>query len=88
MIDNNLAERLLRGIAVTRKNYPFVGSDAGGERAAVIYTIAETAKLNGLAPEAYIAAVLGHLAAGHPITHIADLLPWNLRPNPKPVVMG
>jgi transposase len=86
-VDNNLAERLLRGIAVTRKNYLFVGSDAGGERAAVIYTIAETAKLNGLDPEAYIAAILGRLAAGHPITSIADLLPWNFRPDPKPVVM-
>jgi hypothetical protein len=64
-----------------------VGSDAGGERAAVIYTIAETAKLNGLDPEAYIAAILGRLAAGHPITSIADLLPWNFRPDPKPVVM-
>src|SRR3712207_3849564 len=45
-IDNNLSERLLRGIAVTRKNYLFVGSDAGGQRAAIIYTVAETAKLN------------------------------------------
>jgi Transposase IS66 family len=47
-IDNNLSERLLRGIAVTRKNYLFVGSDAGGQRAASIYTIAQTAMLNGL----------------------------------------
>ena len=87
-IDNNLAERLLRGIAVTRKNYLFVGSDAGGERAAIIYTIAETAKLNGLDPEAYIATTLGRLAAGHPINSIADLLPWNFRPDPRPVVMS
>jgi hypothetical protein len=55
--DNNLAERLLRGIALTRKNYLIVGSDVGGERAASIYTIAGTAKLNGLIPEAYIAAI-------------------------------
>lgn len=79
-IDNNLSERLLRGIAVTRKNFLFLGSDAGGERAAVIYTIAETAKLNGLDPEAYIAAVLDRLARGHTITRLDDLLPWNFRP--------
>jgi hypothetical protein len=77
-IGNNLAERRLRGIAVTRKNYLFVGSDAGGQRAAVIYTIAETAKLNGLDPEAYIAAILDRLARGHPIGRLGELLPWNL----------
>ena len=53
-IDNNLAERLLRGIAVTRKNFLFLGSDKGGERAAILYTLIETAKLNGLNPEAYL----------------------------------
>ncbi len=79
-IDNNLAERQLRGIAVTRKNFLFVGSDAGGRRAAGIYTIAETAKLNGLDPEAYIADVLERLAKGHPINRLDDLLPWKLRP--------
>jgi len=76
-IDNNLSERLLRGIAVTRKNFLFVGSDAGGQRAAIIYTIAETAKLNGLDPEAYIAAVLDRLAHGHSISRLDELLPWN-----------
>jgi transposase len=55
-------------------------SDDGGERAAVIYTIAETAKLNGLDPEAYIAAVLDRLARGHTITRLDDLLPWNFKP--------
>ena len=87
-IDNNLAERRLRGIAVTRKNHLFVGSDAGGERATIIYTIGETAKLNGLDPEAYIASVLTRLASGHPITSIGDLLPWNFRPAPQSVVMS
>jgi transposase len=62
------------------QNYLFVGSDAGGQRAAIIYTIAETAKLNGLDPEAYIAAVLERLAKGHPINRLDDLLPWKLRP--------
>jgi transposase len=79
-IDNNLSERLLRGIAVTRKNFLFLGSDSGGERAAIIYTLAETAKLNGLDPEAYIAAVLDRLVQGHPIDRLDDLLPWKLRP--------
>ncbi|TCZ52953.1 IS66 family transposase, partial [Roseicella aquatilis] len=87
-IDNNCAEHLLRDVAVTRKNYLFVGSDAGGQRAAIIYTIAETAKLNGLDPEAYIAAVLDRLANGHPISRIAELLPWNFRPNRQPASMG
>jgi transposase len=79
-IDNNLSERLLRGIAVTRKNYLFLGSDAGGDRAAIIYTIAETAKLNGLDPEAYIAAVLDRLAQGHTVSRLDELLPWNFQP--------
>ena len=79
MIDNNLSERLLRGIAVTRKNFLFVGSDSGGLRAAIIYTIAETAKLNGLDPEAYIATVLDRLAHGHPISRLDELLPWNFK---------
>ena len=57
-----------------------MGSDAGGQRAAIIYTIAETARLNGLDPEAYIAAVLDRLAKGHPISRLDDLLPWRLRP--------
>jgi transposase len=74
-IDNNLSERLLRGTAVTHKNFLFVGSDAGGQRAAIIYTIAETAKLNGLDPEAYIATILDRLARGHPISRLDELLP-------------
>jgi transposase len=78
-IDNNLSERLLKDIAVTRKNYLFVGSDRGGERAAIIYTIAETAKLNGLDPEAYIAAVLERMARGQPISRLDELLPWKIR---------
>lgn len=78
-IDNNLAERLLRGIAVSRKNFLFLGSDRGGERAAIIYTIVETAKLNGLDPEAYLATVLDRLAHGHLNTRLDQLLPWNIQ---------
>jgi len=78
-IDNNLSERLLRGIAVTRKNYLFVGSDRGGERAAILYTLIESAKLNGLDPELYLADVLRRLVLGHAVTRLADLLPWNIK---------
>jgi len=87
-IDNNLAERQLRGIALTRENFLFLGSDTGGERAAIIYTVAETAKLNGLDPEAYIAAVLDRLARGHTIDRLDELLPWNFKPETPPVVTG
>jgi transposase len=87
-IDNNLAERQLRGIALTRKNFLFLGSDTGGERAAIIYTVAETAKLNGLDPEAYIAAVIDRLAQGHTIDRLDELLPWNFKPNAPTVVAG
>ena len=74
-IDNNLAERLLRGIAISRKNFLFVGSGAGGDRAAILHTLIETAKLNGLNPEAYLAYVIDQLACGHLTTRLADLLP-------------
>jgi hypothetical protein len=77
----NLAKRLLRGIAVTRKNFLFLGSDSGGDRAAIIYTIIETAKLNGLDPEAYLASVLDRLARGHPNNRPEKLLPWNFMPS-------
>jgi hypothetical protein len=60
-----------------RKNYLFAGSDAGGERAAAAYTLIETAKLNGLDPEAYLRELIGRIA-GHPINRIAALLPWNI----------
>jgi transposase len=60
-----------------RKNYLFAGSDAGGERAAAIYGLIGTAKLNGLNPEAYLREVLSRIA-DHPINRIEQLLPWNL----------
>jgi transposase len=66
-IDNNAAERALRGVSLGRKNYLFMGSDAGGERAAAIYSLVETAKLNGLDPEAYLREVLTRIA-DHPST--------------------
>ena len=76
-IDNNAAERALRGVGLGRKNYLFFGSDAGGERAAAIYSLVETAKLNGLDPEAYLRDVFERIAE-HPINRIEELLPWNI----------
>jgi len=76
-IDNNAAERALRGVSLGRKNYLFMGSDAGGERAAAFYTLVETAKLNGLDPEAYLRTVFERIA-DHPINRIDELLPWNI----------
>jgi transposase len=85
-IDNNAAERALRAVALGRKNYLFAGSDAGGERAAAMYTLIGSAKLNGIDPEAYLSHVLSCIA-DHPITRIAELLPWNLH-LPRRTVIG
>jgi transposase len=76
-IDNNAAERALRGVALGRKNWLFAGSDAGGTRAAAIYSLVQTAKLNGLDPEAYLRDVLARIA-DHPINRIDALLPWRI----------
>ncbi len=76
---NNAAERALRAVAVGRKNFLFAGSDAGGERAAAMYSLIGSATLNGLDPEAYLRKVLTRIAE-HPINRIDELLPWNLDP--------
>ena len=75
-MSNNAAERALRGVAVGRRNWTFAGSDRGGERAAAIYTLIETAKLGGIDPQAWLADVLARLP-DHPARWIGDLLPWN-----------
>ena len=82
-IDNNAAERSLRTVALGRKNYLFAGSDASGERAAAIYSLIGSAKLNGLDPEAYLRNVLSRIA-DHPINHIQELLPWNVAASLQP----
>jgi transposase len=75
-IDNNRAENTLRGVALGRKNWLFAGSDTGGDRAAVVYSLVETCKLNGIDPEAYLCDVLTRIA-DHPINRIGELLPWH-----------
>ena len=76
-IDNSAAERALRVVALGRKNYLFAGSDAGGERAAAIYSLLGSAKLNDLDPELYLRCVLERIA-DHPVNRIHEFLPWNL----------
>jgi transposase len=75
-ISNNAAERVIRPLALGRKNWLFAGSDGGGVAAATIYTITQTAKLNGLDPEAYLRDTIARIA-DYPARRIADLLPWN-----------
>jgi transposase len=75
--DNNPAERALRAVALGRKNWLFAGSDDGGERAAAMYSLIGTAKLNDIDPEAYLRYVLERIA-DHPVNKIEELLPWNV----------
>ena len=74
-LDNNAAERAMRAIALGRKNYLFVGSEAGGKAAAIAYTLIETAKLNGVDPNAWIADALARIP-DYKITKVDELLPW------------
>ena len=75
-IDNNIAERAMRSVALGRKNYLFVGSQTGGKSAAIAYTLIETAKLNAVDPQAWLTDTLARIA-DHKINRIDDLLPWN-----------
>ena len=77
-LTNNAAERALRCIAVGRKNWTFCGSDRGGQRAAAMYTLIATAKLNDIDPEAWLADVLRRIS-DHPVSRLHELLPWNWR---------
>ena len=75
-MSNNAAERAVRGIAVGRRNWTFCGSDSGGHRAAAMFTLVETCKLNDVDARAWLADVLARIA-DHPASKIANLLPWN-----------
>jgi transposase len=79
-MSNNAAERAVRGIAVGRRNWTFCGSDSGGHRAAAIYTLIETCKLNDVDPRTWLADVLARIA-DHPAKQITELLPWNWQAN-------
>ncbi len=76
-ISNALAENALRCVSLGRKNFLFAGSDSGGERAAAMYSLIGTCKLNAINPRAYLEYVLTHIA-DHPINRIDELLPWNV----------
>ena len=80
-LSNNAAEPALRGIAIGRRAWLFAGSDRGGEPAAAMFTLIETAKLNGVDPQAWLADVL-HRIADHPALRLHELLPWHWK---KPV---
>jgi hypothetical protein len=75
-LTNNAAQRTLRGIALGRKSWLFAGSDRGGERAAAMYSLLATAKLNGVDPRAWLADVLARIA-DHPASRLQELLPWH-----------
>jgi len=79
-IDNNTAERSMRGIAIGRKNWLFAGSERGGKSAAIAYTLIETAKLNDVDPQAWLGRILANIA-DHKINRIDELLPWNCQAN-------
>ncbi|TDH57888.1 IS66 family transposase [Dankookia rubra] len=82
-LSNNAAERALRGIALGRKSWLFAGSDRGGQRAAAMYSLIVTAKLNDADPQAWLADVLGRIAT-HPASRVVELLPWNWQASRQP----
>jgi transposase len=82
-MSNNAAERSLRDVALGRRSYLFAGSDAGGERAASMYSLIGCCKLVGIDPESYLRYVFERIA-DHPINRVQELLPWNVRlPSPQ-----
>lgn len=85
-IDNNIAERAIRSIAVGRRNWLFAGSKVGGERAAAIYSVIETCKANGVDPQSYIADVTAKIAGNWPASRWDELMPWNWKADADPQV--
>jgi transposase len=83
-MSNNAAERGLRCVALGRKSWLFCGSDRGGQRAAAMYSLIVTCKMNGVDPQAWLADVLLRIA-GHPVHRLDELLPWNWRPQPAAI---
>jgi len=83
-LSNNAAERGLRGIALGRKSWLFCGSDRGGQRAAIMYSLIVTAKMNDIDPQAWLADVLARIAE-HPVQKLDELLPWNWRGFSAPI---
>ena len=79
-LDNNTAERSMRCIALGRKNYLFMGSEGGGKSAAIAYTLVETAKLNGVDPQAWLTDTLARIA-DHKINKLDELMPWRYAQN-------
>jgi transposase len=82
-LSNNAAERALRGITLGRKSWLFAGSDRGGRRAAIMYSLIVTAKMNHVGPQASLADVLARIAE-HPVQKLAELLTWNWHPSAQP----
>jgi hypothetical protein len=81
-LSNNAAERAIRGLALGRRNWLFAGSDRGGQRAAMMYSLITTAKMNDVDPQAWLADILARIA-DHPANKLEELMPWNWAPQPK-----
>jgi hypothetical protein len=79
-LDTNTVERAIRPITLGRKNHLFAGSDGGADRWAIVCSLITTAKLNDVEPLAYLNDVLERMSAGHPMSRLDELLPWNWRP--------
>ncbi len=84
-VSNNAAERAIRSLALGRRNWLFAGSDRGGQRAAMVYSLITTAKMNGIDPQAWLADVLDRIA-NHPAHRLDELMPWNWTARPAATV--
>jgi transposase len=84
---NNAAERALRGIALGRKSWKFCGSDRGGQRAAAMYSLIVTCRMNNIDPHAWLTDVLRRIAS-HPVHRLDELMPWNWNADPAAMAMA